>query len=133
MDIGMEHGDDLTQQLRDAALAGDAALILQLERERDEQSAVVYARQCKELRDRIKALEQERTETTRERAALESMQKLAAHAWRDAMDKADQRSQDCNLLGLRLGSMDSRLLTINEDIKEKRAALASLIAGRIGG
>lgn len=133
MDIAtFDYEDDITQQLRDAALDGDAALILRLERERDEQSAAQYAQQCKELRDRIKALEDERAETSRERAALQSMQELAAAAWRDAMDKADKRRQDCNLLGLRLGGMDSRLLTIKEDIKEKRAALASMLAGRIG-
>ena len=129
----MEYADDITQQLRDAALAGDATLILELERERDEQSAVQYAERCKELRDRIKALEQERADTIREQAALESMQKLAALAWRAAMDKADKCRIEHQQLGLRLGGMDWRIVTINEDINEKREALTALIAGRIGG
>ena len=129
----MEYADDITQQLKDAALAGDAALILRLERERDEQSAVEYARQCKELRDRIKELEQERAETIRERAAVESMQKLASLAWRVAIDRADKRRQEHQQLGVHLGGMDSRIVNINEDIKEKREALTALIAGRIGG
>ena len=129
----MEYADDLTQQLRDAALAGDATLLLQLERERDEQSAVEYARRCKELRDEIKALEQERADTMRERAALESMQKLASLAWRAAIDKADKRRVEHQRLGVHLGGMDSRLVTINEDIKEKREALTAIITGRIGG
>ena len=129
----MEHGDDLTQQLRDAALAGDAALILRLERERDELSAAEYARQCKRLRDDIEALERERAETTRERAALESMYALAAQTWRDAIDRADHLRQEWQRIGLRLGGMDSRLLIINEDLKEKDTALTALVNSRIGG
>lgn len=129
----MEHGDDITQQLRDAALSGDAALILKLERERNEQSAVEYAAHCKELRDEIKELEQERADTIRERAAHESMQELAALAWRAAMDKADKCRIEHQQLGLRLGGMDWRIVTINEDIKVKREALTALIADRTGG
>src|SRR2546421_2536382 len=131
--MDLDTRDNLTEQLRDAALAGDAALVMQLERERDEQSAVEFVESCKQLRDDIKSLEQEKAETSRERAALESMYALAAHAWRAAIDRADQLRQEWQRIGAQLGGMDSHLSIITEDLKEKRAALTALVNSRVGG
>jgi chromosome segregation ATPase len=128
----MEHADDLTTRIRDAALAGDGALLARLERERQDLAAVAFAEQCARLRVDIEELETDRADATRERAALESMHELAAGAWRDATDRADQLRIESQQIGARLGGLDARIEIMTDDLKTKQAELTKLLSTRTG-
>lgn len=136
----MEHGTELpelTQQIEQAALAGDALSIRRLERElaelREQTETQAFADRCAELQATMRELEEERDELRRQRLALEAAQAFAVDALNEVREREQAAVEQCRDLDASIYLASARLDTVEEQRRSARTELSKLIKSRVGG
>ncbi|HKU74440.1 MAG TPA: hypothetical protein VJR02_11010 [Pyrinomonadaceae bacterium] len=125
--------DELSGQLIDAAKNGDAQLVSDLLRARDQRDLENTVKKISELQKAIFKKESEREALCRELEHLAEPVQVAATAYATALDQLEECRIDLAKLQARQGVIDLGLESLRQEINELRNKLNELMPEIVGG